>query len=487
MAQVPLSLYVTNTYGLKFMAFVSGTFIGVTLIPGCGCGIKVDQPAGAGGKSMTTRRGMLPGLCIAVLCLCMASGGVAAERAERAAQPAWSVGDPIVTYWAGPGSHNVLDDTAAAQLVAGGWNLAWGDTPEHLATAHRHGLRVLYGIGPRDLDDPKWKKRVDELIDEAKDHPAMYAYYLQDEPTPDAFPLLARLKAYIAERDPNHPIWVNLYPTYASPGRDGQLGTEGDTVTAYREHVRLYMETVKAPLLSYDHYNFKEDGGDGNQYFLNLAMIRDAALRYDVPFVNVMQAVQWHGLRDTKEGEMRWLTYTTLAYGGQGLCHYVYNFKNVSSGFFDQKDEDRPLPRYWSCSRLNRDFVAIGTELQALTSLGAYHAGDIPMGADALPAGSPFVLDPPLPIRPYENPDLGLRYEEPIDGMLLGCFGQAGKPTHVLVVNLDYTNAVKTDLVGPGPMRVFHAPTRTWGAAGEGVRVKLELSPGGGALVSLVR
>jgi hypothetical protein len=429
-------------------------------------------------------------ICTFGLCLVVGCAAVAGPSAQ--AQDDWKLGDPIITYWAGPGSHNVLDDTAAAQLVAGGWNLAWGETPEQLDTAHRHGLRVLYSIGPRDLDDPKWKSWVDARIAEAKDHPAMYAYYLQDEPTPGAFPLLARLKAYIAERDPNHPIWVNLYPTYASPGRDGQLGTEGDTVTAYREHVRLYMETVKAPLLSYDHYNFKEDGGDGNQYFLNLAMIRDAALRYDVPFVNVMQAVQWHGLRDTKEGEMRWLTYTTLAYGGQGLCHYVYNFKTpgghpVSSGFFDQKDNDRPLPRYWSCSRLNRDFVAIGTELQALTSLGAYHLGDIPMGAAALPADSPFAIDPPLPIKPYDNPDLGLRYEEPIDGMLLGYFGSAGKPTHVLVVNLDYTNAAETDLVGPGPLQVFHAPTKRWSAAGNGNRVKLQLPPGGGALVLLAR
>ena len=230
---------------------------------------------------------MLYTVGITACCLLLLAGCAVADQTRPEPQPAWSVGDPIVTYWAGPGSHNVLDDTAAAQLVAGGWNLAWGETPEHLDTAHRHGLRMLYSIGPRDLDDPKWKKRVDELIDEAKDHPAMYAYYLQDEPTPDAFPLLARLVKYLRERDPAHPAWINLYPTYASPGRDGQLGVEGDPVTAYREHVRLFVEQVQPQLLSYDHYSFKADG-DGNQYFLNLAMIRAAALKYDLPFVNVM-------------------------------------------------------------------------------------------------------------------------------------------------------------------------------------------------------
>jgi len=411
----------------------------------------------------------------------MFTGCAAVEEAEPALQPAWSVGDPIVTYWAGPGSHNVLDDTAAAQLVAGGWNLAWGETPEHLDTARRHGLRMLYSIGPRDLDDPKWKSWIDARIKEAKDHPATYAYYLQDEPTPDAFPLLARLVKYLREHDPAHPAWINLYPTYASPGRDGQLGFEGDTVTAYREHVRMFMATVKPSLLSYDHYNFFKEG-DRGQYFLNLAMIRRAALDGDLPFVNVMQAIAWRdNWRSPTEGEMRWLTYTTLAYGGQGVCHFVYNCKICNkAGFFDRADGDRPLPRYWSCSRINRDFVAIGTELQPLTSLGAYHLGTIPMGAQTLPADSPFRLEPQPEPSVFEPP-------KPVKGFLLGCFGEANRPTHVLVVNLDHKNAVETTLVGPGAMRIFHAPTRTWDSAGDEAHVKLQLPPGGGVLVSLGR
>ena len=424
---------------------------------------------------------MWPTVCITTLALVLLTGCAATEAAGPVAQRKWAVGDPIVTYWAGPGSHNVLDDTAAAQLVAGGWNLAWGETPEHLDTAHRHGLRVLYQIGPRDLDDPKTKKRVDELIDEAKDHPAMYAYYLQDEPAPDAFPLLARLVEYLRERDPAHPAWINLYPTYASTGRDGQLGVEGDTVTAYREHVRLFMETVKPSLLSYDHYSFMTDG-DGGQYFLNLAMIRQAALDGGMPFVNVVQAIAWQdNWRSPTEGEMRWLTYTTLAYGGQGICHFVYNCKVCNkSGFFDRSDGDRPLPRYWSSVGINRDFVAVGAELQPLTSLGAYHLGTIPMGGEALPDDSPFRVEPEPASSAFEPP-------KPVNGLLLGYFGKAGQPTHVLVVNLDYTNAVETELVGPAPMRVFHAPTLTWGTASKDPRVKLQLPPGGGVLASLAQ
>jgi hypothetical protein len=423
---------------------------------------------------------------VLAIVLFLLSGCAVAREAPtaKAGSTAWRLGEPIVTYWAGPGSHNVLDDTACAQLAAGGWNLAWTESAEMLDTAHRHGLRALHSIGPRDLDDPKWRQWVDQRIAEARNHPAMYAYYLQDEPTPEAFAHLARLKTYLAEHDPHHPIWVNLYPTYAN---SGQLGTDGDTVTAYREHLRQFMATIDPPILSYDHYHFKV-AGDGNQYFLNLAMIRDTAVAYGRPFVNVVQAVSWRpAWREPGEGERRFLTYTTLAYGGQGICHYVYNFKNVRSGFFNQQDADRTLPSYWQTSRLNRDFVAIGTELQPLTSLGAYHLGDIPMGGQALPAGSPFTIDPAPPTRAYDNPDWSLRNEKPIEGMLLGYFGRSDRPTHVLVVNLDYQHAVTTSLVGSGPLQVFHAPTRTWrGNSGTDSRVKLELPPGGGALVRLV-
>ena len=33
----------------------------------------------------------------------------------------WSVGEPIVTYWAGP----ELTDAAAQQMSEGGWNVVW--------------------------------------------------------------------------------------------------------------------------------------------------------------------------------------------------------------------------------------------------------------------------------------------------------------------------------------------------------------------------
>ena len=48
-------------------------------------------------------------------------------------------------------------------------------------------------------------------------------------------------------------------------------------VVAYREHLRQFVETVKPDLISYDHYHFFKDT-DTPQYFLNLGLIRQAAM-----------------------------------------------------------------------------------------------------------------------------------------------------------------------------------------------------------------
>ena len=154
----------------------------------------------------------------------------------------------------------------------------------------------------------------------------MYDYYIIDEPNASLFPALGNLVAHLRERDPAHPAYINLYPTYAN---NNQLGTKGDTITAYREYLRLFIEQVKPDILSYDHYHFTASGKDGDQYFLNLGMIRQTALDADIPFLNIVQGCTWNkGMRAPNGDEMRWLNYTSLAYGAQALSYYVYYYPN---------------------------------------------------------------------------------------------------------------------------------------------------------------
>ncbi len=398
----------------------------------------------------------------------------------------WTIGTPIVTYWAGPGAGFMpVNDETAAQLRAGGWNVGWADTPGDLNTYHRHGVRAMLVIRTPNLDDPDKAKKLEALIEQVRDHPAMYAYYLVDEPGAGAFPMLGRLVEFLRKRDPSHLAFINLFPTYANaaqlnvsddaaarakvgyPTDFAGINTDDGTSMRYREHVRQFIEIVKPRLISYDHYHFLKER-DGGQYFLNLALIRKAALKAGLPFQNIIQACDSpaEGWRGPGEHEIRWLTYTSVAYGAQAIAHFRYDI-----GFWtNPKDPATLRPLFWAVSQTNREFVAIASELQRLRSLGAYHFGTLPLGGEAPPETAPFAPSP--------------RKQE----ILLGYFGRsAGRPTHVVIVNLNYKQPVTAKLAGPGPMQVFHAATGAWSDPSNGALVEIALPPGGGTLVRLAR
>lgn len=400
-------------------------------------------------------------------CICLVS-----SVSARADQKSWRIGAPIVTYWAGP----PMTDAVAKQMAEGNWNLVWcreGD----LDIAHKYGLRALLHdplLNPANLDRPDEKAKLDALIQRVRSHPALYAYYLRDEPSVPMFPELGRLAAYLRERDPSHTWYINLYPIYAN---NQQLGTTGEPIPAYQEHLDQFVEILKPDLISYDHYHFRVNG-DGNQYFLNLSMIRQTAMDAGVPFMNIVQACSWTpSMRIPTGDELRWLVYTSLAYGAQGISYYVYYHPNHEGAMATA--DGAPTPLYHVARALNREFAAIASQLQSLRSLGVYHVGMLPPGTAHLPGDAIFTLDPPVPAKDYVP-------SKPVEGFVLGYFGEADLPSHALVVNLDYGQTATETIVGPGQLDIFDTKTNKWSAVGNN-RVKLHIQPGGGALVRVAR
>jgi hypothetical protein len=390
--------------------------------------------------------------------------------ASAPSDPAWKVGTPIVTYWAGP----PLTDAVAKQMAEGGFNLAWC-SEQQLDVAQRHGLRAMLTDGllaPATLDQPAQREKLDALIARVRKHPALYCYFITDEPSAPAFPALGKLFAYLRERDPGHMAYINLFPTYAN---NQQLGTQGDTVAAYREHIRQYLDVVKPSLVSWDHYQLAV-AGDNDQYFLNLALIRQACQPAGVPFLHIVQACTWTpSMRVPTGDEMRYLVYSTLAYGAQGISYYVYCHPGHTGGI--ALSDGTPTPIYHALKTLNREFVAIAGQLQPLRSLGVYHCGMTPPGTEPPPKDLPFRIDPPVP--PMAQKKL-----ERVKGILLGLFGPEGKPTHALVVNMDYGAPAVATLVGPENLEVFDASRGTW-SSGSGNRMELRLPHGGGRLLRI--
>jgi hypothetical protein len=403
------------------------------------------------------------------------------EAVETSGPPKsqWKLGTPIVTYYIGP----KITDAVAKQMVDGGFNVVCCDTVAEMDIAQRHGLRAQFPCHwsqlPQSLDDPTQRAKLDAMIDQARNHPAMYYYALRDEPPATEFPNLARIASYLRQRDPKHDVYVNLFPNWCG---DEQLrtNTKGDFMALYCEYLRQFTETVKPPLLSWDHYPFAVVGDNCSRYFQNLAAIRETALKIHVPLMNIVQACSWEkGIRVPNDNEMRFSVYTTLVYGGQGISYYVYCCPGHTGGI--ALADGTPTPIYHALKTLNREFVAVATELQPLRSLAVHNVGmDFP-GTTRLPGDAPFRLDPPVPSIPFV--DL-----KPIQGLSLGYFGPPAKgdaksrPTHVLVVNLDLRAEKAATLVGPADLQIFDATMRQWSPVGAN-RTALCLPPGGGKLL----
>ena len=140
---------------------------------------------------------------------------------------------------------------------------------------------------------------------------------------------------------------------------------------------------------------------------------------------------------------MRYLVYTTLAYGAEGISYYVYSAANHKGGM--RNDDGTPTAIYEAVKPLNPEFVAIATELQPLQSLAVYHTTVKEPGCLPLPADAAF--------RPETEADAGAER-----GLLLGYFGTGPTVTHVLVVNLDYRAGTVADIVGPAALRSLMPP-----------------------------
>jgi hypothetical protein len=338
------------------------------------------------------------------------------------------------------------------------------------------------------VDNPGQAAKLDALIKKVRDHPGLEGYFLTDEPGTGAFPGLGKLVAFIRERDPAHLSYINLYPTYASkeqlgvsadaaerakvgiPSNYAGVGTNAETAAAYREHLRMYLEVVRPELISYDHYHFMESG-DGHQYFLNLELIREAAIGARLPFLNIIQAAHFDpSWRQVSKHDLRFLIYTTLAYGGRGISYFTYWGPKSYGGLYQ---DGARAPLALDVAALNGELKVLGPTMLKLNSTGVYHTDPLPTGGRAIPADAP--------VRITGGGEF-----------VLGFFGDLGRTTAFMVVNRDYRKTAVAQIVLPAGVRGVQefgrgsGKWRGYSADAERGRMVVELAPGDGRLFRLV-
>ncbi|MBP7935100.1 MAG: hypothetical protein KA354_10680 [Phycisphaerae bacterium] len=258
-----------------------------------------------------------------------------------------------------------------------GFNLAGFVQPDQLDEVAAAGLKaIVHDSGvPVVLDatltEADVKKRAGELADKVAAHPAVFGFYLADEPNARSFAALARWAAAFNAISPGKISYVNLFPTYANAD---QLG-----VGSYVRYLETFINTVKLPYISYDHYALMEDGSLRDGYFQNLEIVREAALRHKIPFWNVVMSTGCLDFAEPSDAGLRFQAYTTLAYGGRGISWFTYfsapvgNFRLAPIDHFGQKTATWSMLR-----RVNMEVHRLGPTYLALKHVNVFHHPDVP-------------------------------------------------------------------------------------------------------------
>ncbi len=86
-----------------------------------------------------------------------------------------------------------------------------------LAIAEKYNVKLVVSfdhIGKSPDAHKLWQHRVYETLPEIKDHPALFGYFLVDEPAWAGVPLANVINGYelLKKLDPYHPVWINAAP-----------------------------------------------------------------------------------------------------------------------------------------------------------------------------------------------------------------------------------------------------------------------------------
>jgi len=148
-----------------------------------------------------------------------------------------------------------------------------------------------------------------------------------------------------------HPF-ANLLAFF--PGIEARAGT--DTWPNYLDE---FSKESNADLISYDCYAQMNPGQAGwENYFENLRLYREAALRNGIPFWNTVPSVGHFNYRCPNYDELRWQFNTTVASGAHGVLWFFYYMRQPHADYrLSPVDEhwDR-TQTYYDIRRIQKSF-----------------------------------------------------------------------------------------------------------------------------------
>lgn len=274
-----------------------------------------------------------------------------------------------------------------------GFNFAGFVKPEDLHRCDALGLKAMTAISGADwknMSDEEIDAKIKEAVEQSKGHDSVIGYYLVDEPGAKAFPALGKAVAAVKKYAPGKIAYINLFPRYATTDSVENPNSQLETKT-FTEYLERYVQEVKPQFISYDNYMVEysddmRDAGKAAVYYADLLQIRETALKYKLPFWNIVSCNRIQLLTPPPSpARFAFQAYTTLAAGGRGLGWFIY-YHRPEFSYSPINAQGRRTVSWQYLQAINQHLRTLVPLMHRLTSTGVYFTAPAPApGLPGLP------------------------------------------------------------------------------------------------------
>ena len=309
------------------------------------------------------------------------------------------------------------------------WHLGLYKSQEMAISAMDAAAKAGIGVIP---GFPELKDSPETAVAAIKDHPALVAYHLKDEPETWDVDWLKEMHDNIQALDSTHPCYINLYPNWAW------------NEEKYVEHIELYANEINTEFYSFDQYPVTEvDGGIVVRptWYRNLEEFSAMAKRHGKPFWAFAMAWSHHlGAPSPPAfypiptiGHLRLQVFSDLLYGAQVIQYFTFG------GAVDTKTCQKK-PEFEVIKQMNSEIKAYSPVFLGCNVLNVWHTGEtIPSHTKRLET---------MPHKKVKS--LAVSGE----GAVVSLLENNGK-TYLAIQNRDCVNEAELDIDFCGRVRMF--------------------------------
>ncbi len=342
------------------------------------------------------------------------------------------------------------------------------------------------------LDSPAVKERLAFY----EKHKSFAGIYCQDEPRYQQIDTLAQAVKFVSDYNEqsgkNIIGYSNMHPYWSN---NGYYSTDmTDKSCNYEKLVRMFLDEVKLPYLSYDKYPIFGSGEDetaivDQEWFMNMALIRGWAQEYEIPFWVCLQTGSVYSDRAPNESEFMWMLNSALACGAKGIEYFPgAHPMDGSDGMYENMDmgnlgivelDGQKTQYYYYSQKANVQLKAVQKYLMNAASVGIMaNAGNSP---DAninndfiyeMPEGYTFLLDDFRELKSASS------------NALVGCFDYKGK-TLLYAINNSIKAETREITLEFDDNYAYGVIQRGAVRSASGKKLTLKLNGGEGALILL--